>query len=55
MQQINKVRNKFIHRKAHYKYKIGTTAKQECEQLIEDVLGLSKGKLREDIVFVSKT
>lgn len=55
MQQINKVRNKFIHRKEHYKYKIGTAAKQEYGPLIEDVLSLLKGKLREDIVFVSKT
>ena len=50
--QINKVRNRFVHRREHCKYKVGTCADREYEPLIEDVLSLLKGKPREDRVFV---
>jgi hypothetical protein len=35
MQDINHVRNKYVHRKERYRYKIGTEAKKEYLPLLE--------------------
>ena len=45
MLEINRVRNKFIHRRETYKFSIGTKAKNEYEPLVNEAIRILKEKL----------
>jgi len=55
MIEINRVRNKFIHRRETYKFSVGTKAKDEYEPLVNEAIRILKEKLGAVRVLFSKT
>lgn len=54
IRQINSIRNKFMHRRETYNYKIGTRAKREYEPLVNEAIRILKEKLNVVKVIIFK-
>jgi len=54
MIEVNRVRNKFIHRKETYEFLVGTKAKGEYEPLVNEAIRILKDKLGAIKVFYSR-